>query len=320
MLNDSAPHPLPFTRRHRLRFLGWVCFSPPARWRVLVLLLALPLCASGQATPLEHAHAHNDYVHARPLFGALELGFNSVEADVYLVGGQLLVAHSRDSVDAARTLETLYLAPLRTYVQQHGGRAYAGSQPLTLLIDVKSNAESTYVVLDSLLRRYADLFTISAGSLVIEGPVVAVISGERAIGAMRNARVRFAGLDGRLPDLRGAVPPSRMLMPLISDSWDQITKWKGDGPMSESERRELARVVRVAHRQGRRVRFWATPDNEAVWQVLVDAHVDLIGADDLERLRSFLLSHHTSSSSFDRTKSRCDRFPGMSTTHAACLA
>src|SRR6266571_3355435 len=40
--------------------------------------------------PLIHAHAHNDYEHARPLFDALDRGFCSVEADIYLVDGQLL--------------------------------------------------------------------------------------------------------------------------------------------------------------------------------------------------------------------------------------
>lgn len=256
----------------------------------LVALLPLGSRAWGQVTPLEHAHAHNDYVHQRPLLDALERGFNSVEADIHLVGGQLLVAHSRDSVDASRTLESLYLAPLRTYVQSHGGRAYAGDMPLTLLIDVKSDAEGSYVVLDSLLRRYADLFTIHAGGEVVAGPVVAIVSGERAIGTMRRARVRFAGIDGRIADLAVNTRATSAVMPLVSDSWERITKWKGVGEVPANVRRDLARVVQLAHQHGQRVRFWGTPDTEVVWQLLLDANVDLIGADDLDRLRIFLAS------------------------------
>ena len=78
-------------------------------------------------------------------------------------------------------------------------------------------------------------------------------------------------------------------MPLISDSWDHITKWNGEGPVPDTVRRDLARVVGLAHRQGKRIRFWGTPDNEAVWQVLLDTRVDLIGADDLDALRTFLM-------------------------------
>ena len=54
-------------------------------------------------TPLTRAHAHNDYLHARPLLDALDHGFCSVEADIYLVDGQLLVAHDRNKVDPRRT-------------------------------------------------------------------------------------------------------------------------------------------------------------------------------------------------------------------------
>ena len=47
--------------------------------------------------PLWRAHAHNDYLHPRPLLDALGHRFGSVEADIFLDGKQLLVAH--DPVD-----------------------------------------------------------------------------------------------------------------------------------------------------------------------------------------------------------------------------
>jgi glycerophosphoryl diester phosphodiesterase len=249
--------------------------------RFLAVALALPCLCTAQGARVAHAHAHNDYVHARPLHEALEHGFTSIEADVHLVRGQLLVAHHKDSTDATRTLEALYLAPLRAYVRDH-------REPLTLLIDVKSDSEATYAVLDTLLRRYADVFTIYAGGERIDGPVQAIISGERAIGTMSKARVRFAGIDGRIADLAPTRHASAALMPLVSDSWDKITKWKGVGPVPDSVRTALERVVSSAHARGQRVRFWGTADNPAVWQVLVDAKVDLIGADDLDALRAFL--------------------------------
>src|SRR4051812_44226103 len=58
--------------------------------------LALLAVAADQPapTPLKNAHAHNDYLHPRPLFDALDQGFTSVEVDVFLVNGQLLVGHT----------------------------------------------------------------------------------------------------------------------------------------------------------------------------------------------------------------------------------
>src|SRR4051794_2449732 len=74
---------------------------------------AVPATAPAGPTPLVHAHAHNDYEHARPLLDALDNGFCSVEADIHLVDGKLLVAHDRAHVRPDRTLQSLYLDPLR---------------------------------------------------------------------------------------------------------------------------------------------------------------------------------------------------------------
>ena len=58
--------------------------------------------------------------------------------------------------------------------------------------------------------------------------------------------------------------------------------------MPNEERAKLREMVRKAHRSGRMIRFWATPDNAAVWEELYRAGVDLINTDRLERLDSFL--------------------------------
>src|SRR5437660_662562 len=109
--------------------------------------------------PLLHAHAHNDYEHPRPLLDALEHGFCSVEADIYLVDGQLLVAHDRDKVSPTRTLRSLYLDPLRERVRKNGGRVFPNGPEVTLLIDVKSEAEETYMALRKILEQYAEMLT-----------------------------------------------------------------------------------------------------------------------------------------------------------------
>ena len=59
--------------------------------------------------------------------------------------------------------------------------------------------------------------------------------------------------------------------------------------MPEEERGKLRGIVEKVHAQGRRVRFWATPEDPTVWAELVAAEVDHIGTDELDRLRTFLL-------------------------------
>ncbi|MGW5639430.1 phosphatidylinositol-specific phospholipase C/glycerophosphodiester phosphodiesterase family protein [Streptomyces sp. NPDC003832] len=246
--------------------------------------------------PLWRAHAHNDYEHPRPLLDALDHRFGSLEADIYLVGDQLLVAHDPEDLDPARTLESLYLDPLAARVRANHGSVYRGHRrPLQLLIDIKTEGASTYTELDRHLRRHKRLFTTYAHGRVHPGPVTAVISGDRAARApMEAQRVRRAFYDGRLADLGGPAPAS--FIPLISDNWANNFAWRGAGVFPDAERRKLRTIVEAAHSRGQRIRFWATPDlpgpeRDALWAELLAADVDHLNTDDLPGLRAFLEAH-----------------------------
>ncbi|MGW7267523.1 phosphatidylinositol-specific phospholipase C/glycerophosphodiester phosphodiesterase family protein [Streptomyces sp. NPDC054842] len=249
--------------------------------------------------PLWRAHAHNDYEHPRPLFDALDHRFGSVEADIYLVDGQLLVAHDPVDLDPARTLEALYLNPLAARVRANHGSVYRGDRrPLQLLIDIKTEGAATYLELDRLLRRHRHLFTSYAHGRVHPGAVTAVISGDRAARVpMEAQRERRAFYDGRLADLGTAAPAS--FVPLISDNWTLNFTWLGVGRFPDAERRKLRGIVASAHARGQRVRFWATPDlagpaRDAVWGELLAAGVDHLNTDDLAGLEAFLDAHDKS--------------------------
>jgi hypothetical protein len=243
--------------------------------------------------PLARAHAHNDYHHERPLLDALSHGFCSVEADVFLVDGALLVGHTRSELSADRTLESLYLDPLFERVQKNDGRIFPGGSEFTLLVDVKTDGEATYLVLDEILAAYSEMLTSVMDGRVQEKAVTVVISGNRAWGVIEADSTRYAGVDGRLSDLSSDRPEH--LMPLISDHWGRVSKWSGVGPMPDGERAKLRQILHDAHAAGRRVRFWATadkpsPERTAVWAELLSAGVDSIGTDDLAGLKTFLLN------------------------------
>jgi hypothetical protein len=236
--------------------------------------------------PLPNAHAHNDYLHARPLFDALDNGFTSVEADIYVVDGKLLVGHNRDALKPERTLESLYLAPLAERVHQNGGHVYPDTTRFFLLIDIKDDPRLTYGELQKLLAKHADMLTTVQAGKARPGAITIVLTGNRPQIALNDKRVLYAGLDGRLSDLDSQAPPH--LMPMISDNWTKHFTWAGVGPMPESERAKLHNIVKKAHASGRVVRFWATPENETVWRELRSAGVDLINTDELGRLAAFL--------------------------------
>ncbi|MBX3421312.1 MAG: phosphatidylinositol-specific phospholipase C/glycerophosphodiester phosphodiesterase family protein [Pirellulaceae bacterium] len=247
----------------------------------------VPLTGQVPVRPLSAAHAHNDYEHQRPLLEALDHGFTSIEADVFLVDGQLLVAHNLRDVRPTRTLEGLYLEPLSQRVKEYGA-VYPAGDTVTLLIDIKSEGATTYAALDKLLAGYAYMLSVSEGGLYTNRAVTVVISGNRPTELIRASQPRYAGVDGRLSDLDSDLPAD--LLPLISDNWRLHFRYRGQGDMSQTERDKLRDIVDRAHRSQRRVRFWATPESETLWQVLCAAGVDLIGTDDLPKLSEFLRS------------------------------
>ncbi len=253
---------------------------------VATLLLALAASAA-ELQCLPGAHAHNDYLHPRPLLDALENGFCSVEADVHLVNGKLLVAHDLKQVDPARTLQVLYLDPLKERVARktlHG--------PFSLMIDFKTEAEPTYEALRTVLKHYSGMLTTFTTNSTTTNAVTIVISGNRPITTISNEPVRFAAIDGRLSDLDANAP--RSLVPWISDNWTKHFTWRGEDAFPDAERAKLENLVKQSHAQGRKIRFWAIPDNPRGWAVLRHAKVDLINTDKLSQLRVFLISENTS--------------------------
>ncbi|GAA4969262.1 hypothetical protein HD597_008746 [Nonomuraea thailandensis] len=253
-----------------------------------LLLTAVPASATA-VQPLPRAHAHNDYEHERPLLDALDHGFTSVEADIYLVDGELRVGHDPEDLRPGRTLQSLYLDPLAERVR-HGSVYPRSRQQLQLLVDIKNNGAATYTELDRVLKSYRKMLTGYHKGRVKPGAVTVVISGDRPRDLMAAQERRYAFYDGRMADLGQGDPA---LIPLISDNWTNHFTWTGVGEMPAAERDKLRQIVATAHRDGQRVRFWATPDTagparDALWRELVAADVDHINTDDLAGLEAFL--------------------------------
>lgn len=259
--------------------------------RLALCVVAFTCCVfvrpgfADEPKPLTKAHAHNDYLHKRPLLDALEQNFCSVEADIFLVDDELLVGHTVLELRKDRTLESLYLEPLKKRVAENGGRVFKEGPVFTLLIDLKTDGEKTYAALNNALAKYEELLTVAAGQPK-QGAVSVIISGNRPIETITADKTRRVGIDGRLTDLKSEA--SVDLLPLISDRWTAHFKWQGQGPFPDAEQAKLKSIIDTAHKSHRRVRFWATPDNTEMWRVLKAADVDLINTDDLPGLRKFL--------------------------------
>lgn len=230
------------------------------------------------------AHAHNDYRHVRPLLDALEQGFTSVEADVFLRDGGIIVSH--DAKDVAGELGALYLEPLAARVQATGS-VYGDGGVFYLWIDLK---ESTLALQDALAARLAqesDLTTFEDDGGVTLRPVTVILTGN---GAAKKALVARPGPRPFIRDdvLNVGDPPADNKWGYYAISYLNRIGWDGKGTIPDADRNILQGLIEAAHRTGRKIRIYDSPDTVPYWTVAQELGLDFINADDLVGLSTFL--------------------------------
>ncbi len=220
-------------------------------------------------------HAHNDFLHTRPLLDALEQGFDSVEADVFLVNNQLMVAHFLWDIKPIRTLENLYLEPLARLHKE--GKL----KNIWLMVDIKSkDAEATAILLHQQLKRYPGLFQeINKND---KAPVKVLLSGNTPRDWVLSEKNLLIRLDGREADL-GEKNNAKMI-PWVSEPWSKHFSWKGTGPISDQDNAKLKSMAAKASSANQQLRFWGAPDTPAGWNIQYSARVQRISSDNLKGL------------------------------------
>ncbi len=245
---------------------------------------------NAQQERLEKSHSHNDYLQKHPLTDALKNRFASIEVDVFLVKGELIVSHTHPFFKK-QTLEELYLKPLAKIWKERGQEIYRDT-PLILLIDIKSDAEKTYPVLKELLKKYAVMFSEWPGGQVRLGAISIILSGNTPTEQIRAESFRhIAFLDQDLLGSKTQKLPGTCMM--LSTKYSKLVHWRGRGKMPEKEKQKLTELVREAHHNGFIVRLWASPEKKKVWKELLDCGVDLICTDKITMLSEFLNAEAT---------------------------
>jgi len=237
---------------------------------------------------LPNAHSHNDYRHDRPTLDALDHGFCSLEADVFLVDGQLLVGHTPWELKEVNTLEVLYLDRLREFFQKNDGSIYPNKEKVVLWIDFKSGPKETWPVLEKVLSNYTEMLSYVEDGKLVEKAVTVIITGSSPSPDMFKSETgkRYALSSDSLDRFDASIPNT--VYYAVCENFAKFTRWRGYGELSQEDRQKIAEVVKKTHDQGRKIRFWGYPESEKIWQLMLDLNVDWINTDDHQRLQKFL--------------------------------
>jgi alkaline phosphatase len=228
---------------------------------------------------IANTHSHNDYEQPVPFWTAYNAQFGSIEADIFLVDGRLMVAHDSNELALRRTLEEYYVKPLSARIEKNHGHPYADTnRRLQILIDVKADSTAVLDALIALLRKYPNL--VSTPSLTW------VISGNRPDPSLYASYPPFIAFDGILLHDYSPAALSRIVM--MSDDLHDYTHWGGSGSIPPADKRRILSAIAWSHALHLPVRFWDAPDFPNAWGQLMELRVDFINTDHIRQLADYL--------------------------------
>ncbi len=250
-------------------------------------LLALPNRSLSGTLP---AYAHNDYWNEHPLWDALERGYEGVEVDLYLIGGQLRLGHDREEAAKGSSFEGRYLHPLSDRVDQLGS-VHGDGRRFLLNIELKEQDMSAFTELQRLLSKYSNIFTGVVAGIKRSGPIQAVLVGwHPTVEQLLAQPVRYFGIQQR-PGSLGVCSRDcpADLCKMISFEFRELSRWSGVGrpPRRFGERMRRFRIERQKT-PNRIVRVFNVPRSKAVYGELLASGVDYIGTKTIEDTRLLL--------------------------------
>lgn len=250
--------------------------------RHLLLALALTCCGAAAAQPPVLIHSHNDYAQRVPFYQAYAQQVSSIEADVFLHDGQLLVGHDVEDLRADMTFEALYVEPIVTLFARNGGRAFRDSdQTLQLMVELKSETDPTLRAVAALLGRWPEVFDPEVNPAAVRVAVTGRVPAPEAF----DRYPRFLGFDGVWD--ADYTPEQLARIALISTNFRDFSQWNGKGTIIPAEKERLEQVIDRAHEQGKPVRFWNAPEGTTVYYTFYDMGIDYINTDKPEVCAAF---------------------------------
>lgn len=247
----------------------------------LVFIIGLGVF-QGKAQDRILIHSHNDYRQTVPFYQAYAQKTFSIEADVFLEGGELLVGHEPEELSPLLNFQELYINPLVKLYERNGGTAWKGSkEPLQLVVELKSDTKPTLDKVIEVLDKHEHVFNPQANPNAVR----VVITGKVPDPADFESYPDFIAFDGQVDIDYTDAQLKRIAM--ISPPFFEYADWNGKGTLTGADKKRVREVIDKVHRLGKPIRFWGTPEGVTAWNTFHRMGVDIINTDEVEEVTLF---------------------------------
>ena len=241
--------------------------------KLLIITLSLAMGLTLQAQRPIAYHSHNDYDRTVPFWEAYSQHCTSIEADVFLKDGEILVAHNLKDLKADRSLRTMYIEPIVKVFRENGGKMWKGSgDQLQLMVDLKTGESLPGVI--ALAEEFPDVFCSQNGVRI-------VITGDRPDPEDFDKWPSWLWFDGDFTDGKLQYTPDQLeRIAMISTDFRKFARhWNGKGRMIKPEMEAVTRAIETAHAAGKPIRFWDAPEGTTAYFTLHRLGVDIFNTD-----------------------------------------
>lgn len=227
-------------------------------------------------------HSHNDYLQTAPFWQAYSQKVHSVEADVFLEDGVLLVGHDPEDLSPEMNFEDLYVRPAVEVFHRNGGTAWKDCDGvLQLMVELKSDAVPELDAVVSMLSRWPEVFDPE----INPDAVRVVVTGNLPSPEDFSRYPEWISFDGDLSQEYTPVQLERIA--LFSADFGNYSSWNGKGSLIPDEAAAVRAAVEKAHGMDRPIRFWNAPEGVTVYYTFYDMGIDYINTDHPEACAAF---------------------------------
>ena len=244
-----------------------------------LLFLGLQFTLNGQSLFIDKALSANDHKRNKPMLDAINLGFNGISAEIKLKKDGVLYC-------GKKTLKEVYLEPLKMRSENGLKNIHpTHTDEFIIFFKIVSDSNSTYEALLKEIEPYQNILTSFEGTKRNKKPVRIIIGGNIPYSKIYNSSKRY--LFAEESALKLDLSKDETFTFLAGLSLKNNYTWKGQKNMPNMEYMSLIAHVKNAHKAGRLVRLYDTPELPNAFDILYGSGIDLIEINDITSFATY---------------------------------